>query len=475
MVHMKQHSMDSKLAKGISCRMEFDREILNYYSVDASPYRLRPLAVAFPKTEKDVISVLDFARKNKIQVTPRGAGTGLVGGDLGRGIILDMKYFDKIHVGKDFVEVGSGALKGNVDKALRCKGKFLSPDPSIGPFCTIGGMIGTNASGGHSIKYGSMIDNLIGVKIATSDGCIIKLPTKRQEINKVLLTHSRKIQKCYPQVTKNSCGYRIDAVTSPSHSQRILAGSEGTLGIIISARIRIRPIPKRTVLIIVAYDSMREAIVNISKILKIGPSALEIVDQSISRMTDFKLPRTNECLLFIEFDDSVSRKMNDCKKAITGKMLFATEDYKIIKKLWSYRNSALAYTLKSKSADEIIIPLIEDATVPVHRLQLLLDLIDHLKSKYPLRVIVYGHVGNGNLHLRGMLNERDKCLVKKITREFFYGVISIGGTITGEHGDGIVRSTFVKLQYGTEAYLIFKKLKVFFDPTNTLSPRRKVR
>jgi glycolate oxidase len=142
----------------------------------------------------------------------------------------------------------------------------------------------------------------------------------------------------------------------------------------------------------------------------------------------------------------------------------------MIKKLWSFRNSALSYSLKSIAKSETMPTIIEDAVVPVKRLPLLLKILYIISKKYHMKTIIYGHAGNGNLHIRPILKKSDKHIIMKIAIEFFSGVISIGGSITGEHGDGLARSEFVKLQYGNEVYPILEKIKKQFDPKNILNP-----
>ena len=460
----------AKLAKKTTCEISIDCNMLDAYSKDASSYTIKPVAVAFPKNERDITRILRFATRHKIPVIPRGGGTGLVGGALGKGIILDMRYFNSVKVGKRVVLVGSGVFKGELDKTLKKHRMFLGPNPSIGPFCTIGGMIGTNASGSHSLKYGSVIDNLLQVKIITSKGNLVVLPKKDNTMKNILQDVNPKIQKHFPKVSKNSCGYRIDKITKRSDMQKIIAGSEGTLGVIISAKLKTIPLPKQTVLIIVSYDTLKEAVYDVPDILKLGPSAVEIIDNNIVEHITIRLPRRTKCLLFVEFDDHVSKKRAMIKHVLSGKVIASTSNAKQIMQWWTYRNSALSYTLRMISKQEIVSSLIEDATVPVHRLPLLLDLVEYLTSKYPMRVITYGHAGNGNLHIRPIMKKKDMRLIRNIAKEFFSGVISIGGSITGEHGDGLARSEYVKLQYGSKTYAVFKKIKKFFDPTNTLNP-----
>lgn len=467
---MRREKIGPSLAEKIGCSVAWDSDTLKIYSVDASTYSSRPAAVAWPKNENDIIKVLRFASRNKIPVTPRGAGTGLVGSSLGRGIILDMRNFNRIKVGRGFVQAGSGVFKGELDKALKRHKRFLGPNPSIGPFCTIGGMIGTNASGSHSIKYGSMVDNIASVRIVTAKGKIVSLPSKKSMARKILQAANSESTAHFPQVSKNACGYRVEKVRSHSDVQRIIAGSEGTLGIIVSAKLKTNPLPKKTVLIIVSYRTVKEAVYDVSKILKIGPSAVEMIDHNIAQRIKTPLPGGTRCLLFIEFDDDISRKKSDCRRAVSGKIVAVTSKAEEMGRWWAHRNSALSHTLGSISRDEIIFSSMEDATVPVKRLPLFLDLVEHLAARYPIRIITYGHAGNGNLHTRPVMKRKDRHLMGKIALEFFSAVISIGGTITGEHGDGIARSEFVRMQYGQGTYKTFKKIKKIFDPDNILNP-----
>ena len=175
---MNLSKLRNQLKRKIRCQVLWDDEVLDYYSVDSSSYKIRPKVVVIPKNIKDIVSVICFALKQKVSVIARGSGTGLVGSVLGDGIIVDMRNFDKIKISRDHVEVGSGVLKGDLDKELLKHGKFFGPNPSVGPYCTIGGMIATNASGSRSLKYGSMIDNLLEVTLITGTGEMIRLPSK---------------------------------------------------------------------------------------------------------------------------------------------------------------------------------------------------------------------------------------------------------------------------------------------------------
>ena len=466
---MNVNEIGVKLSKIVKCTVLWDDYVRNFYSVDASSYISKPSVVVFPRNESDIIKIIKFAKKIGIAVTPRGAGTGLVGGALGRGIIIDMKNLDKIKVGNNYVRVGTGVFKGQLDKILKKYDRFMSPNPSIGPFCTIGGMIGTNASGTHSLKYGSMIDNLIEIRMINSSGKIIKLPDKH-DLKKITSIIPPNIAESFPRVSKNSCGYRIDKIHSKKDMHKIIAGSEGTLGIVTSAKLRTYANPKKILLFVIHYKTLLEAVKDVPRITALKPSAVELVDGNIVKHIKIKIPSQTGCLLFVEFDDKIECSKKHIQNITSGKIIKTESNTNKIKELWSFRNSALAFSLKSITKNETMPTLIEDAVVPVRRLPLLLKIVDIITKKYDLKMIVYGHAGNGNIHIRPILKRKDKHLIKKIASEFFSNIVEIGGSITGEHGDGLARSEFVKLQYNNEIYSVFKKIKKQFDPKNILNP-----
>ena len=251
---------------------------------------------------------------------------------------------------------------------------------------------------------------------------------------------------------------------------KIIAGSEGTLGIVTSAKIRTYKTPKKIFLLVIHYKTLLEAVKDVPKITALKPSAVELVDSNIVRHIKIKIPSNTGCLLFVEFDDMIEYNKKYIQNIISGKIIKTESDANKIKKLWGFRNSALAFSLKSITKEETMPTLIEDAVVPVKRLPLLLKILDIISKKYCLRMIIYGHVGNGNLHIRPILKRKDKHLIKDIASEFFSNIVEIGGSITGEHGDGLARTEFVKMQYNKEVYSIFKKIKKEFDPKNILNP-----
>ena len=277
-----------------------DKELRDYYSVDASSYQIIPIVVIIANNQKDVINTVKIAKKFNTTVTVRGAGTGLVGSALNSGIILDLKKLNKIKIKKNYAQVEPGVVKGILDKKLKSKKKFFPPNPSSGSFCSIGGMLGNNSSGSRSLKYGSVIDNVLELTIIDGNGRIVKLP-ENKKISKKIFEITKNIDtKSFPNVSKNSSGYRIDAIKNEKDSHKIILGSEGTLGIILSAKIKIQNIPKNKILFIIEYNSNLQAAKNCKEILSTGPSAMEFVDKPTLKHIPEKFDKRTNCLLFVE-------------------------------------------------------------------------------------------------------------------------------------------------------------------------------
>lgn len=458
-----QKSLENIISGDVFC----NKDILNYYSVDASSYQVIPKIVVIPRNEKDVINVVKIAKKYKISVTARGAGTGLIGNSLNTGIILDLKFFDLIKIKNNYVTVGSGTIKGKLDQALKKGGKFFPPNPSIGPYCCIGGMIGNNSSGSRSLKYGSVIDNIETITFVDGNGQKITLPKNKKIGAKIFKSTKNLDYEKFPKVTKNSSGYRLDSIKSIKDTHKVIVGSEGTLGIILSARLRIKDIPKKRVLFVIEYPSENAVAQNCARILNTLPAAIEFLDKTIMKHINYKFNRKTNCLIFVEYDSGMKNIQKSLKKVTTGNIAKIIKIDSEIQRWWKFRDSSLYYSLKSiKNKTPHVI---EDATVPVEYLPELFSIIDKINQKFHTKSITYGHVGNGNIHVR-LISDGKKMKIKEIADEYFDKVIKLGGTITGEHGDGLARSEYVRKQYGQTNYRIFKELKNQFDPQNILNP-----
>jgi len=459
-----------KLQSTIQGTVFYKKEFINYYSVDASSYQIHPKIIVIAKNEKDVINTIKIAKKFKTSVTVRGAGTGLVGSALNKGIILDLKNFDSIRLNKNHVTVGPGIMKGQLDSILKKSKKFFPPNPSIGSFCSIGGMLGNNSSGSRSLKYGSVIDNVSEITFVDGNGIKNTLPKNKKTGKKIInITNKLNIKKI-PNVTKNSSGYRIDKIKSIKDSHNIIIGSEGTLGIIISAKLKIKNIPKKKILFVIEYYKIQDALNDAIKINETKPSAMEFVDKITLQQIKFKFGKQTKCLLFVEYDEKIINSEKKIKSLIFGKIVKRlTKDSEIFQ-WWKFRDSSLHYSLKSIKKENRIPHTIEDSAVPIENLPKLFAALEKINKKFKTKAISYGHVGNGNIHIRLISKRKRKEMVKKIAIQFFDEVFKLEGTITAEHGDGLARSEFIKKQYGEKNYQIFKEIKKLFDPNNILNP-----
>lgn len=473
------------LGRILGCEVRDDPAALGFYSLDASPYRVAPRAVVFPEGEDDVAAAVSFAAGRGVPVTPRGAGTGLAGGALGSHIVMDMGRMGGVGGGGGgSVTAGAGAPKGALDAWLARRGEFLSPDPSVGGYCTLGGMVGTNASGIHALKYGSVVDNLLQVTLIDGRGERVTLPDDAGAGGRILGIARRADLSRFPRTAKNSCGYRLDAVRAPADAHRVVAGSEGTLGVVTSARFRVWRAPRGRSLSVITYagpgDVHRDVHRDVGEILKLGPSAVEYLDRTTMRNAGLCPPSGGRAgaALFVEFDGEPPAgggRIRRMDGATRGRREFSVDSPREILEWWGRRNSALSCSMRDAAGGAAAAHAVEDAAVPVGRLAGAFRLIDGIRRRCGARAVVYGHAGSGNLHVRLAAGRGSPGRGPPgAAREFFRGILLLGGTITAEHGDGLARSGFVRMQYGELNYRLFGELKKTMDPHGIMNPGKVV-
>ena len=338
-VNSDKHDIDnissdlSQLIDGDILSKEWERSI---YSTDASPYEIMPLCVVLPKSNEDVIKTVKYASEHRIPIIARGGGSGLAGQAIGAGIIIDFsKYMNEIkeiNTENNYVIVQPGIFKSVLDQKLKKQNKFLPPDPSSSDMCTAGGMIANNSCGAHTVKYGSTIDFVESLLIVLHNGDVIRtkpFDVKSNDWNKLLETKNLEselyskivnlvdnnydlIIKKTPKVTKNSSGYRLEQVLKNNifDASKLFVSSEGTLGIVLEIKFRIVDIPKYKNLALLQFDDLTKAGKAVMHILKIGPSALEIIDAKILKMAQAsypeltQFPKNLQAVLLVEFDHS---------------------------------------------------------------------------------------------------------------------------------------------------------------------------
>lgn len=483
------------IAKGEILSDSWSREV---YSVDASHYAIKPSVVVCPVDKYDVEKVCKYCFSKNVPITARGAGTGLLGQSLSKNIVIDFtKYMNRImEIGSDYVEVQPGVVKGILDKELKKRGKFVPPDPASSNYCTIGGMIANNSSGPHCLGYGSTIDFLQEISVVYSDGTTGLInnnnksdDSKMTNLLRLLSPYLHMIQSRYPKVSKNSCGYRLDAVINDRgfSPQKIFAASEGTLGILTSVRLKIMDIPVYRHLLVLGFEDLLSAISEVPLILQFFPVALEMLDHTVvchvEKNTSPQLATNPGCLLFVEFAGDkiieIETKLNHCKEKLSGKcnIIESVTDEGSMIKIWEARKSALNRIMKMTYGTRKPIGLIEDTVVQPALLHAYTQYLIQMYFDSKLDYVVYGHVGDGNLHTRPLIDMDSKSeieLIERLAQQVFDRVIRTGGTITGEHGDGLARVKYIPSMYGNDVFSIFLQVKKIFDPKFILNPGKKI-
>jgi FAD/FMN-containing dehydrogenase len=480
-----------KIAKG---EVLDDDWSMRVYSVDASHYEVAPAAVAYPTDEQDVREVCGYSFASKTPVTARGAGTGLLGQSLSDGgIVLDFtKHMNRIlEIEGDHVVVQPGIVKAVLDRELKKKNKFLPPDPASSNYCTIGGMIADNSSGIHCLGYGNTIDFLEAVTIVYPDGSAgfastDNYDTKMEKLRGLLAPFAATIKNGYPKVSKNSCGYRLDAVASDTsfRPHKVFAASEGTLGVVTSAKMRILDVPACRCMLVLGFEDLVDAVSSVPAILKFSPAALEMMDHTL--VSDGKMSVADGargCLLFVEFAGESGRgieeRMTTCRQELAGRcsVIEYAADEQSIGRIWQARKGALNNIMKMTVGSRKPVGLIEDTVVSP---RLLADHAASLLQAYRenrLDYVMFGHVGDGNMHTRPVIDMSSKEqveLMDRIAMNIFQTVVKSGGSITGEHGDGIARVGYIEMMYGRQITELFAKVKRLFDPGFTMNPGKKV-
>ena len=463
------------------------------YSVDASHCTLKPSIVSFPSNEDDVQKICTYAYSHGLPITSRGAGTGLLGQSLTTGIVLDFtKKMNKIlEIGDDYVIVEPGVVKAVLDRELAKRNKFIPPDPASSNYCTIGGMLSNNSSGPHGLGYGSIINFVQRVELVYSNGTIGYADQKNYdkkvgEMLKYISSISVDIKEHYPNVSKNSSGYRLDAVFENNrvNPQKIFVASEGSLGMITSSRISVLDIPEKKSLVILKFENILQAALAVPLILQFRPVAMELLDRGTvieGWKTDDSNNR-NSCIMFVEFygnDDSFYQEVHKFEDTLRHKarILESAYDQQSVDGAWRERKNSLNSAIKKGIGSRKPVGIIEDTVVHPDILHDYLIFLLKLLVRYDLDYVIYGHAGNGNLHLRPIVdfNSKDwRSLMDIIAEKVFRHVSKLHGSISGEHGDGLLRTKYVPMMYGTTMYDIFKQIKLIFDNKKIMNPGKKV-
>jgi len=441
-------------------RVYTDPATLALYASDETPKSCPPEAVLFPASHDHVLGIVRIAGREKLPLTPRGAGSGNVGGALPTPGSLVVSFECMNHIlefdpDNRLMVVEPGVVTGDIDALAATAGLMYAPDPGSGAYSRIGGNLAMNAAGPRTVKYGATRDHVLGLRAVTGDGREIR-------------TGSR--------TTKYATGYDLT---------RLLVGSEGTLALITEATLKLIPAPRRIASLRVCYANNRSACEAVIRVMRqaIVPYALEFMDRrAIEVVREYGaaegLPAGTQAILIVEVEgdtEDIQRHLAALETALRGTGLLAVQSgfsKPEIAHLWTARKS-LSHAVKKIAPLKIN----EDVVVPVGKLAELVAAIDNLGRRYELPMVAFGHAGNGNLHVNLMVHPDDAeemARARACRLELVKTVLKLSGSLSGEHGIGSEKRAFVALEFDPATLGLMRDLKTLFDPYSILNPGKKL-
>ena len=515
-----------ELKKNIEGDLYFDLTMRTLYATDASVYRELPLAVARPKHKQDVQKIIAFANKYKIGIIPRTAGTSLAGQVVGKGIIVDVsKYFTEIYeinTKEKWVRLQPGIVLDELNKKLEPLNLFFGPETSTSNRCMVGGMVGNNSCGSHSVIYGTTRDHLLEINGFLSDGSEVTFKSLNLEeynaklsldnlegniyrfINETLTNkeNQTEIRAEFPKPTINrrNTGFAIDVLLESApftegkeafNMCKLIAGSEGTLVFINDIKLNLIPLPPSIKGVVAVHlNTIAEATRANLIALSHNPGAVELLDDIVLQCTKSSIEQSKNrafvqgdpgALLIVEWARETKEEIEELAKKMEKELRAAGYGYYFpllwgsdINKIWSLRKAGLGL-LGNIPGDMKGVPCIEDTTVDVNDQPAFIDDFQKILDKHNTICVFYAHIGDGELHLRPVLNlkeEKDRQLMFTITDEVADLVKKYGGSLSGEHGDGRVRAPFIKKMIGEKNYKMICNLKKVWDPNDILNPNK---
>ncbi len=509
-------AFERDLRKAISGEVRFDSLSRALYSTDASVYRIRPLGVVLPKTRDEIVRIVELCHQYRCPITMRGGGTSQAGQAIGEGIIVDTsKYMGRVlevNAEERWARVEPGVVLAELNAELAPLGLKFAPDISTASRATVGGMMANNSAGARSVLYGKTIDHVLEQTVVLSDGSVTEFRSiPREEVPtgdtleaRIYETALRlgeetadEMDRRYPKILRRVGGYNLNEFVPAKLSAsgqvdmtRLMVGSEGTLGVVLEAKLNLVPLPKAKAVVVICFHDLLEALSASPVILKHHPSAVEVMDAAILNNT-----RQNEGLdairrtfmdddaaasLCIEFygdhpaelPPRIDALIADLKAQNLGYHFHPETDATGQARVWSLREAALGLSMAVKD-DAKSISFVEDTAVAPERLSEFIGKFLDLLRAHGTTAGIYAHASVGCLHVRPVVNMKTAEGVAKfeaIANEVAALVLEYGGALSGEHGDGLVRGPFMRQMFGEQIYEAFREIKRTADPHNILNP-----
>lgn len=526
-IEQQRQELTRHLRQHLQGEIRFDSPSRKLYSTDASIYQIEPLGVVLPRTVEDVVTTVQIASEMRVPLIPRGGGTSLSGQSIGPGIILDCsKYLNAIlelDPEARRVRIQPGVVLDTLNRVLGPYDLQFGPDVSTSNRANLGGLMGNNSAGARSIVYGKTIDHVLSQTVVLSDGSrLVAEPLDHaaweqkmrspglqgqiyREVRAVVESHRQEILLRFPRILRRVSGYNLDVLagaslpTAPQALKslpglhHLFVGSEGTLGMVVEAELHLVPRPKVRGLLVPQFDSLAAALDALAACLELGPSAVEVMDHILLELTQGNLAlrdatrpldRRARAIFMVEFSSDDEREVIDkvqrLERRLQGVNGLVTAvpalDPSIRDPLWNLRRAAMPL-LYGMTGDAKPITFIEDPAVPPKLLPEFIAQFRDVLRRYGTDGSFYGHASVGCLHIRPVMNLKDRQQVarmRQIMEEVSDLVLHYGGSLSGEHGDGLARSEWNRKMFGPVLYEAFCRVKRAFDPHNLLNPGKVV-
>ncbi|MCZ6515333.1 MAG: FAD-binding protein [Acidobacteria bacterium] len=503
-----------ELESQLEGEVRFDKISRALYSTDASVYQIEPLGVVVAKSREDVVRAVQICARFRCPLTVRGGGTSQAGQAIGPGLQIDTsKYFNRlleVNPAEHWARVEPGLVLDELNAQLLRYGLRFAPDISTASRATVGGMMANNSSGTHSVIYGKTIDHVLEQNVVLADGTLCHLRClSPQEVEHVAAgdtleaagtrvvrelaaAHADEIDRRFPKILRRVGGYNLDAFVRPKRRFNLcdlMVGSEGTLGVMVEAKIRLIPLPKAKAILSIEFAHLLEALAATPAILEHHPAAVEVMDKFIldhtrgkpafERLRDF-LQGDPGALLVVEFfgerTEDLPPRLEALERDLTargwGYHFHRTTDPAAQARIWKLRESALGLSMAMKG-DAKSLSFVEDTAVAPEKLRDYIERFLAMVRRHNTTAGVYAHASVGCLHVRPVVNLKTEEGVRRfeaIARDSADLVLEYGGALSGEHGDGLVRSPLMRKMFGPALYEAFRTIKRTFDPLGILNP-----
>ena len=500
------------LKRRVSGEVRFDKMTRVLYSTDASIYQMEPIGVVIPQTADDVIAVVEEAGRHGLPVLPRGGGTSLAGQTVGSAIVIDfskyMRHVVEVNAEEGWVRTQPGIVLDELNAHLRSHGVMFAPDPSTSNRGNVGGALGNNSCGAHSIMWGKTVDNVIDLDVVLSngdrarfgplDGAGLESAAAGEgleaDIYRRLIdigeANREEVLARYPRIQRRVSGYNLDELSSGGFNMaRFVVGSEGTLVTVTESKLKTVPIPREKALAVLHFDSLLESMEATVAVLELEPAAVELIGSMIirqarsnleySRLTDF-IQGEPDALLVVELVGEsaaeVESKLDRLERTTRARGL----GYAVARlthpadqaKVWAVRKAGLGLMM-NVPGDAKPLPFVEDTAVAPEVLPDFVRRFDEIVRDHGTTAGYYGHASVGCLHIRPLIDLKRQDGVDRmvsIADEISDLVLEYGGSISGEHGDGLVRSPWLEKMFGPRICQAFADVKRAFDPKGIMNP-----